>query len=320
MDKVKRIIWIDAVKGVAILFLLLSHSIPNCDLFRNWISSWHIPIFFIICGYISSIKYKKSLCINQLSTHIKRRCHNLWAPYFFFGCFLILFYNLLNLYSGAPLDFYLRFKKLILMYGVDSLWFIPVYFFAEFMFLLVAYRKYVFIGFVILVLLLLGVNQEVLDSPFDLLYKIGIGCFFVFVGFFFSLNHLEQKIPLYLSIIILLCCVICSFFNWNSSMNAMRSAPIYLIVASLTSLSIISLMSKLEGNMGLRSRWLLYYGMNSLIIMCTNNLIIESLRLLDFKLTGNWMLNSGYLGYFSFFLLLTLLEYPMLKLFEGRFR
>ena len=57
MSNTKRIIWIDAVKGIAILLLLFSHSMTEYDLIKNWILAFRIPIFFIICGYIVHMKY-----------------------------------------------------------------------------------------------------------------------------------------------------------------------------------------------------------------------------------------------------------------------
>lgn len=316
----KRITWIDAGKGIAIIFLLLGHSIPHCDLFRNWISSWHMPIFFIICGYISSLKYRRALNTEQLIQHVIRRWHNLWIPYILFGCILILFYNFLNYISGQPFDFITRIESLFFMRGIDSLWFIPVYFFAELFFLMICNRKCELSVFIILIVSIVFIRQDNLSWPYDLFYKIIEGLCFVIVGDYFFKLDLEKIIPLPIAVLMLLFCAFGSSFNWDASMNAMRSAPIYLTIATLSSFAILSISSKFEILCNDKGKLLLYYGKNSLIVMCTNNLIIESLRLVDYRLTSNWMMNTGYIGYICFFLIITILEYPMIKLFEGKFK
>lgn len=322
MSSNKRIIWIDTVKGIAILFLLLGHSIPNCDIFRNWISSWHIPIFFVICGYISIIKHDHSITSDEIALHLKHRWKNLWIPYILFGIILILFYNILNYISGVPLDYSQRIKDFLFMRGIDSLWFIPVFFFAEIIFLLNINRKHETAIFFLLIIFLIVVKQKDISRPFDLVYKIIEGSYFVFVGYLFAKNRIEQKLTATNGLLLLVSCAICTLFNWNASMNSVQSAPLYLSIASLTSLAIITIVSKIELflNINRYCKIIIYYGRNSLIVMCTNNLIIETLRLLDYRITGNWMLHSGYLGIICFFLSLTLLEYPMLKFFEGKFR
>lgn len=320
MSSSKRIIWIDIVKGVAILFLLLSHSIPDCDIFRNWISSWHMPIFFVICGYISLIKHKNPITIDQFILHLKRRWKNLWFPYILFGIILIIFYNNLNYISGTPLDYCQRIEDLLFLRGIDSLWFIPVFFFSELFFLLNINRNRETAIIILLILFLIVVKQEDISRPFELLYKIIEGSFFVFVGYLFAKNKIEQKLTTTIGLLLVVSCAICTLFNWNASMNSVQSAPLYLSIATLTSLAIITIVSKIEYFLYRHCRMIIFYGRNSLIVMCTNNLIIETLRLLDYRITGNWMLHSGYFGIICFFLILTILEYPILKFFEGKFK
>lgn len=47
----RRIEWIDVAKGVAILLTIVGHSAQWGTVERNWIFSFHMPLFFILSGY-----------------------------------------------------------------------------------------------------------------------------------------------------------------------------------------------------------------------------------------------------------------------------
>ena len=47
----KRIAWIDIAKGITILTVIWSHSLPFGCLPRNLIFSFHMPLFFILSGF-----------------------------------------------------------------------------------------------------------------------------------------------------------------------------------------------------------------------------------------------------------------------------
>jgi len=47
-----RYTWIDNLKGFAIIMMILSHCIPGESVIKTWISSFNMPLFFIIGGYL----------------------------------------------------------------------------------------------------------------------------------------------------------------------------------------------------------------------------------------------------------------------------
>ncbi len=52
----KRIEWIDVLKGIGIILVILGHTHV---LFRTYIFSFHMPLFFFISGYLFTIdRYK----------------------------------------------------------------------------------------------------------------------------------------------------------------------------------------------------------------------------------------------------------------------
>ena len=58
----KRIEWIDIARGIAILFVIIGHSLGNyfSSYFANLIYVFHMPIFFVLSGYLYRRKNKKN--------------------------------------------------------------------------------------------------------------------------------------------------------------------------------------------------------------------------------------------------------------------
>ena len=313
----KRIQWIDIVKGIAILCMLWGHSSPASP-FKDWIYSWHMPIFFVICGYLRG-RDTSSITWENLIIFLKKRWHNLVIPYILFGVILIVFYDILHLLSHTTLEYLNNVWKLASLQGINSLWFLPVYFMAELLFVLMPKNRNAGILVLFLFIVLVVIEQTMLTYPLSFLYKVSEGFIFVFIGFALSKLHIENRIPFYFSIPLLILFFIGSMLNGDASMNKMNHVWLYFLNATGTSVGIITLINSLQHKYSFNSKFITYFGINSIIVLCTNNLIIEIIRLLDYKLTGNWMMNTGYLGCFAFFILLVIAEIPVIKAFEGRF-
>ena len=74
------------IKGILILLIVLGH---NHFFLSGYISTFHVPIFFMISGYLFSNKkgYKQ---------FIKSKFDSLIKPYFFFSITLFLFWFLIG--------------------------------------------------------------------------------------------------------------------------------------------------------------------------------------------------------------------------------
>lgn len=60
-----RIASIDYTKGFAIIMLLLSHCITENGYLKTWIFAWHMPIFFVICGILNTIRYPNGITFSS---------------------------------------------------------------------------------------------------------------------------------------------------------------------------------------------------------------------------------------------------------------
>ena len=70
----KRLDWLDIAKGIAILLVIVGHTVNNPSPIRQVIFSFHMPLFFILAGYTFRMKPWGEL--------VKTSCTRLLVPYF----------------------------------------------------------------------------------------------------------------------------------------------------------------------------------------------------------------------------------------------
>lgn len=129
----KRITYIDMAKGMGILLVVFGHStFPTPDVNR-WISSFHMPLFFLLSGILLSHTGAHE---KPLKDTLKKKARTILVPYLFFSMFSILFSALLDADTFAT---YLpnALLQTVVLYGISVLWFLPALFFGETVFLFI---------------------------------------------------------------------------------------------------------------------------------------------------------------------------------------
>lgn len=128
MENSYRINWIDNLKGVGVIFIILGHSISCPDFLIDYLFSFHVPLFFFIAG----INFNNNL-LNNFRLFCKKRAERLLMPYVFFNVVSYLLWllrvKLFNIPQEVP-----TLRPLIgLLYGNgNDLWLIhntPLWFF-----------------------------------------------------------------------------------------------------------------------------------------------------------------------------------------------
>lgn len=87
--------WVDAAKGLGIIFVVLGHAIadttPNVPIFGKIfqiIYSFHMPLFFFLSGFCG-IKALQKRQLHEKEAYILERFKRLMIPYFFVGiCYI----------------------------------------------------------------------------------------------------------------------------------------------------------------------------------------------------------------------------------------
>ncbi|OQY37890.1 MAG: hypothetical protein B6226_04480 [Candidatus Cloacimonetes bacterium 4572_65] len=189
--------WIDSLKGLGIILVVLGHCLPTNTVITNFIYSFHIPLFFFISGYL----YNTEKYSHNLPLFFKNKFRRLIIPYFAYAFFtyaiwLLVGRNfgvnklldvepakpLIGIFFGNGIDNYLVFNI--------ALWFLPALFSTSLLYTII--DRYIPKHIPKLIsLLLLGV-LGFLDSKFsDFRLPWGINIAFVAV-LFYGLGHICQ--------------------------------------------------------------------------------------------------------------------------------
>ena len=125
----KRINYIDVIKGIALLFVIIGHMVEyNSNIF-NWIFSFHMPLFFIASGM--SIKIDK---YDNIIDFIKRKIKTLLLPYLLFtilGFIISIIVGLNNKFTFKNIIIDLVYNAQPELLHMGQLWFLVALFFSS---------------------------------------------------------------------------------------------------------------------------------------------------------------------------------------------
>lgn len=225
----KRISWLDIVKGISILFIVLGHA--SYGFLHSLCFSFNSVIFFILSGMaFSRLKNEKDdlLCFDnrKTNTFLKNVAERLLFPYFVWGSISIVIYYLLegivlsNLQTGGNKNFALLPNFIGLFYGNSEsgffeyyrpLWFIPCLVVIEiiwFAILKIMYQisrkgAWILYGIAMSLFLLFGIMESCFQWELILPFEAESA---IFMSFFFGIGLLLRSQGEYVVKRILICC------------------------------------------------------------------------------------------------------------------
>lgn len=122
-------IYLDMVKGIAIFLVVLGHSGTISISINKWLSTFHLPAFFIISGILMNLTQKAEI---PFSIFLKNKIKQILVPYLCFS-FVTIFFLLINIFANV-----LEWKDLtqlicqtLSLQGYSAMWFLTTLFFAE---------------------------------------------------------------------------------------------------------------------------------------------------------------------------------------------
>lgn len=124
-----RITYLDYAKGIGILFVVYGHIEYVTEGVRGFISSFHMPLFFIISGMLIALKNEDT---KNLKDSISKKARGILIPYISFSI-IYFFIDIMNLYLHK-IDINTFIENAIssvTFYGVSVLWFLPALFIGE---------------------------------------------------------------------------------------------------------------------------------------------------------------------------------------------
>ena len=329
----KRLDYIDATKGIAILCITFLHFEKGVIPYwlNTWIGLFMISAFYVTSGWVTGIN-DKPITAKQL---FKKRIRQLGVPYLWFSLLIILFDALWIALGLMESDILLRdIYKTIVLRGIGTLWFLPVLLIGEYIFTLIKNSKRKWIWATIAMAITLSANyaynniwlpksniselNKILDAPIQPIVRglyawpiIAIG---YLLGKRWGKSILEVNKAKLLSIAVLL-------FAISIILVIRPSFNIYYINGLLSNtLPAIAFMCLFAVfTKGIITRFFTYWGINSLILMCTHFSIIQVILTTFDKHILHHPIFEGQRTVI-YFVICIILTYPLVWLFNGKLR
>ncbi len=314
----KRIEWIDILKGIAIISVIIGHRtwisygiVPA--VLKIWIYSFHIPLFFFLSGYTFSVKEN-----TKFGKFVLKKVKTILIPMVFFSMVSILvnygYYSiLLNNKSRNPKIIIEGLLGIIIQkrsgtYG-GVLWFLPCLFVAEIiMFAIVRLSRnnLKIIAALIIISFCLGITWIKITHillPWDIeiafiaVLFLGLGCLAKQWWRKLSLNRWLCLIFFAINIFIALVNYYISNKTAVDMANDIFGNPVLFVISATAAITgFVVLFKDKKG-----CRWINYIGKNSLVYygLCDLMLIIPEIIIyniihLDIKAMGNWSVLVGF--------------------------
>ncbi len=163
-------------KGIGIFFVALGHMEDISTGTRIWISSFHMPLFFIISGILMAVKNEPS---NNLSFSVKKRFRGIIIPYLWFSLSYFVI-DILNLNVVHNIDLHTFIEDTIdsaIFYGMSVLWFLPALFLASVGFLFL--KKKLPDKMLIPLLLVFALVAYLIKKQFEGIYELNADSFVI---------------------------------------------------------------------------------------------------------------------------------------------
>ncbi len=267
-----RIEWIDTVKGVAILTVMLGHIDWGENPLCIWIYSFHMPVWFFLSGVLAY--HSRGASSPPLSRFAVGKAESLLYPYFTFSLISIAY---VTASLGFGKETALLLLAMISLLGISgAMWFLPVMFFSSVLFESLR-RCRIHSGLIAAILPVLIYFGD-RYTPFEYYYavqRVMISLSFIFLGYAFEM--LTDKMPdrknmkLITGLVMLTCGMLLSRTNGLVDLHygTMNNMFRYYALAMLGCVGLCLTGESLSLPGWLKAP-LIYWGRNSLIILATH--------------------------------------------------
>lgn len=310
----KRISFIDQCKGIGIMLMVYGHCITDewitntsgASYFSSWMDSFHMPLFFVVGGVLLAYK-QESFSFPRTLT---KKARQLLLPGFVFSLLTIAVFGFIKAVANRDYAGYIAgglFETLTLQYS-GAMWFLPCYFFAEVIFLILMKRTVVKRQSLVISLASFLLSIFALASPYALIRisRLFMGICYIGIGYYgchgclsrfiygdaesiegVDEQHEEEaasrlkRSNILIGLLLLVLGGIGSFFNGKVGMYAALygNSPLWFVINAMANTSgLVLIFTSFER----KTPVLEFYGRNSLIVLCTHMFYVE----------GFWLLNS----------------------------
>lgn len=299
-EKKTRLGYFDAAKGIGIILVIIAH-IEYVDFgIRNYIVSFHMPLFFVVSGMLSSHIHEEK---RDPGTVLVKKLKRIMLPYLVFSILFpvidIAYFYITG--NGDPFGTLRQniYDSLVL-YGYSVLWFLPTAFFGDIIFFLVKKATSKIsekLASLIALMVTFGVSVIMCslfghtgDHFIVAIVRFFPAAFFVAAGnlLYMFVEKMRKKRILSAAAGVLLLVLLIFIHGFNGTVDmhfgVYGNIGLYYINAVVGSLGVILISAALDT--GGRFPVIGFYGKNSLFVMIThiNFYILYCAEVLSFKL------------------------------------
>lgn len=116
--------WVDAIRAIAMIFVVYGHTVPNFNLFFIFTSPIKIPLFFAITGYL----FTDEKC--DIKSFLRKWLNNIVLPYIIIAYIPILIFT-------AKYGFEYLISSSVNLINGETYWFMPCLIVAEILYYLI---------------------------------------------------------------------------------------------------------------------------------------------------------------------------------------
>lgn len=276
MEKNKRFEEIDILKSFGIILMVMGH-IGFTNIFDYYIHSFHMPMFYIISGYL----YKESNL--DLSQYACKKAKSLLIPYIIFAifhlvCFYIMALMLGNKINELPLVSIVWFNTDNMPIS-GALWFLTSLFFVDIFYYIISgiANKRLRYSIIIVISLMGCIIPYYTRLPWalDTAY-MGVGLYAMGNGFKKYTQKIRRGKQLKIGIIALIIGSILTFINGYINVRQGRYSNIilYYVVAILMTYGLYVIAKQYSKYDNFFIKELKFIGKNSLVYVCLNQIVL----------------------------------------------
>lgn len=293
-----RIVWLDSLKGLAIISVVLGHALfgfqqqktfPESQniisLLKNWIYTWHMPLFFVLSGVTFRISCLKTGIVNK--EKVKRSSLNLFFIYLLFDTILPVLKIIFSIFVNNKVTLLDVGRNILLPDTLMwYLWVLIIYYFAfGFLFNKKFSKPLLFTVLLCFSIIATYLYQEIIFTQIAVKNLFFCSVFF-YIGIYFKelKNILMNKVIVIISGLIF--CLDIIYMIYTYLIVSYRNSLIDTVFCELNAFAVIIILcfafqkfSVLENN-----SLLITLGKNSLVIYLLHTYLVTLMRVVVLRI------------------------------------
>ncbi len=234
---------ITIAKGIGILLVVLGHALKQTggsnvpgNALISIIYSFHMPLFFVLSGFVS-VKILQYSKMTEYINYIKSRAARLLIPYFVMGILYMPLKYFMNRFAINPYDFSQSWKLILGDNPNTTMWFLYTLFWVSVIALILLRRS------VLLPMLIISAILSCTAFIFNWSFRIPKYLFFFILGIYIR-DHYEKFIEIrknkLIFILVAIAFIICNIVNYQMGRGE-SSMDIYILSDPVQTVSRLAL-------------------------------------------------------------------------------